>query len=113
MADAAVEGKVLRYAATLSEGKCSVGPTAVAKDSPLGRLTGTDNLVELYSAGTVPTRWVIQGSRGGGGGDGGGRAERYCGTAGIRGWGLGVSGLERARWGRRHCWPDTLVGKSE
>ena len=61
VADAAAEGKVLRYAATLSEGKCSVGPTAVAKDSPLGRLTGTDNLVELYSRWYSPNPLVIQG----------------------------------------------------
>ncbi len=58
---AAAEGKVLRYAATLSEGACSVGPTAVAKESPLGRLTGTDNLVELYSRWYSPNPLVIQG----------------------------------------------------
>ena len=61
VASAAAEGKVLRYAATLSEGACSVGPTAVAKDSPLGRLTGTDNLVELYSRWYSPNPLVIQG----------------------------------------------------
>ena len=61
VAQAAAEGKVLRYAATLSEGACSVGPTAVAKDSPLGRLTGTDNLVELYSRWYNPNPLVIQG----------------------------------------------------
>ncbi len=58
---AAAEGKVLRYAATLSDGACSVGPTAVAKDSPLGRLTGTDNLVEFYSRWYSPNPLVIQG----------------------------------------------------
>lgn len=61
VAGAAAEGKVLRYAATLSEGACSVGPTAVAKDSPLGRLTGTDNLVEFYSRWYNPNPLVIQG----------------------------------------------------
>ncbi len=61
VAGAAAEGKVLRYAATLSEGKCSVGPTAVGKDSPLGRLTGTDNLVEFYSRWYSPNPLVIQG----------------------------------------------------
>jgi len=61
VASAAAEGKVLRYAATLSEGACSVGPTAVAKDSPLGRLSGTDNLVELYSRWYNPNPLVIQG----------------------------------------------------
>ena len=61
VAHAAAEGKVLRYAATLSEGACTVGLTAVAKDSPLGRLTGTDNLVELYSRWYSPNPLVIQG----------------------------------------------------
>ena len=61
MAQAASEGKVLRYAATLSEGACTVGLTAVAKESPLGRLTGTDNLVELYSRWYSPNPLVVQG----------------------------------------------------
>ena len=61
VASAAAEGKVLRYAAALSEGACSVGPTAVARDSPLGRLTGTDNLVELHSRWYSPNPLVIQG----------------------------------------------------
>ena len=61
VAGAAAEGKVLRYAATLSEGACSVGLTAVAEDSPLGRLTGTDNLVEFYSRWYSPNPLVIQG----------------------------------------------------
>ena len=61
VAGAAAAGKVLRYAATLSGGACSVGLTAVAKDSPLGRLTGTDNLVELYSRWYSPNPLVIQG----------------------------------------------------
>jgi len=60
-ARAASEGKVLRYAATLADGACSVGLTAVAKDSPLGRLTGTDNLVEFYSRWYSPNPLVIQG----------------------------------------------------
>lgn len=61
VARAASEGKVLRYAATLADGACSVGLTAVAKDSPLGRLTGTDNLVEFYSRWYSPNPLVIQG----------------------------------------------------
>ena len=61
VARAASDGKVLRYAATLADGACSVGLTAVAKDSPLGRLTGTDNLVEFYSRWYSPNPLVIQG----------------------------------------------------
>lgn len=61
-ADARAAGKVLRYAATITGGQCSVGLDAVAADSPLGRLQGTDNLVAFT------TRWynsnplVIQGA---------------------------------------------------
>ena len=89
VADAAVEGKVLRYAATLSEGKCSVGPTAVAKDSPLGRLTGTDNLVELYSRWYSPNPLVIQGR---GAGVEATAAGVLSDIVELRGLGLGVRG---------------------
>ena len=58
---AAAEGKVLRFAATLEDGRCRVGPTVVAADSPLGRLTGTDNLVEFYTRWYDPDPLVIQG----------------------------------------------------
>jgi homoserine dehydrogenase len=65
VARAAAEGKVLRYAATIqvTEGRvqCSVGPTAVEKDTPLGRLSGTDNLIALYSRWYSPNPLVIQG----------------------------------------------------
>ena len=58
---AAVEGKVLRFAAALENGHCRVGPTAVAADSPLGRLQGADNLVEFYTHWYNPAPLVIQG----------------------------------------------------
>ena len=58
---AAAEGKVLRYAATLEEGRCRVGPTVVAADSPLGRLAGTDNLVEFTTRWYNPAPLVVQG----------------------------------------------------
>jgi homoserine dehydrogenase len=61
VSDAAASGKVLRYAATVAEGKCVVGPAEVTLDSPLGRLTGTDNLVEYYSDWYHPNPLVIQG----------------------------------------------------
>jgi homoserine dehydrogenase len=62
--EAKAQGKVLRYAAAVdaSTKALVVGPAAVDADSPLGRLVGTDNLVEVY------TRWyearplVIQGA---------------------------------------------------
>lgn len=77
VAQAATEGKVLRYAASVewdaatsqpdalvvssTQGTCRSGLTAVPKDSPLGRLRGTDNLVELYSRWYSPNPLVIQG----------------------------------------------------
>jgi homoserine dehydrogenase len=58
---AQAQGKVLRYAATVAEGRCQVGPTLVDAASPLGRLSGTDNLVEFYTRWYDPNPLVIQG----------------------------------------------------
>jgi homoserine dehydrogenase len=58
---AAAEGKVLRYAATIEEGRCRVGLTSVEAASPLGRLSGTDNLVEFSTRWYSPNPLVIQG----------------------------------------------------
>ena len=61
VAAAAEAGQVLRYAATVEDGRCSVGPTLVDAESPLGRLTGTDNLCEFQTAWYSPEPLVIQG----------------------------------------------------
>ena len=61
VSSAAVEGSVLRYAANVNAGRCVVGPTVVTSDSPLGRLSGTDNLVEFHSEWYNPNPLVIQG----------------------------------------------------
>jgi aspartokinase/homoserine dehydrogenase 1 len=58
---AAAEGKVLRYAATVENGQCKVGPTLVSLNSPLGRLTGSDNLVEISTRWYTPNPLVVQG----------------------------------------------------
>lgn len=58
---AASQGKVLRYAATVADGHCRVGPTVVDASSPLGRLAGTDNLVEFYTRWYNPNPLVVQG----------------------------------------------------
>ena len=58
---AAEEGKVLRYAATIEDGRCRVGLVAVDAGSPLGRLSGTDNLVEFCTRWYDPNPLVIQG----------------------------------------------------
>lgn len=60
-AQAAADGCVLRYVATVENCCCSVGLRAVAKDSPLGRLQGTDNLVEVWSSVYDQAPFVIQG----------------------------------------------------
>ncbi len=58
---AAAQGQTLRYAATVADHACRVGPLLVDRDSPLGRLTGTDNLVEFHTRWYSPTPLVIQG----------------------------------------------------
>ena len=60
-AAAAEAGEVLRYAAAIADGALKVSLVSVSVDTPLGRLAGTDNLVEVY------TQWyekplVIQGA---------------------------------------------------
>ena len=59
--DAITQNKVLRYAATVEGGSCRVGPIMVDADSPLGRLTGTDNLAEFQTRWYSPNPLVIQG----------------------------------------------------
>lgn len=58
---AAAEGKVLRFAALVENGQCRVGPTVVDASSPLGRLSGTDNLIELTTRWYTPNPLVVQG----------------------------------------------------
>ena len=48
-AAAAEAGEVLRYAATIADGVLKVSLVSVSADTPLGRLAGTDNLVEARS----------------------------------------------------------------
>jgi homoserine dehydrogenase len=48
-------GQALRYAASIEGGRLVVGPQSVSLGSPLGSLSGTDNLVEFY------TKWCVAG----------------------------------------------------
>lgn len=59
--EAKAVGKVLRYAATVADGHCTVGPVVVEANSPLGRLSGTDNLVEFHTKWYSPNPLVVQG----------------------------------------------------
>jgi aspartokinase/homoserine dehydrogenase 1 len=61
VAEAASTGKVLRFAAQVEDGACRVGPTLVSGASPLGRLSGTDNLVEFTTRWYNPNPLVVQG----------------------------------------------------
>ena len=61
VATAKAAGQVLRYAAKVAENRCTVGPVLVPAESPLGRLTGTDNLVEFLTGWYSPNPLVIQG----------------------------------------------------
>jgi homoserine dehydrogenase len=54
-------GRVLRYVAAIEEGRCQVGLDEVPLTSPLGRLKGNDNLVEVYTHLYDPSPLVIQG----------------------------------------------------
>ena len=68
IAAAAADGNVLRYAASVkppsggSAGSLVVGLVAVPASSPLGTLTGSDNLVEIHT-GTVRVRVRGEGER--------------------------------------------------
>ncbi len=59
--EAAAQGKVLRYAATVADGGCVVGPLAVDAATPLGQLRGADNLVEFHTRWYHPQPLVVQG----------------------------------------------------
>lgn len=54
-------GETLRYSGTLKDGKITIGIKSVPKDSPLGQLKGTDNLIQIYSDFYNHTPLIIQG----------------------------------------------------
>ena len=54
--------KTLRYTGKLVDGVISIGIESVPKDSPLGQLKGTDNLVQIFSDFYNQTPLVIQGA---------------------------------------------------
>ncbi|KAL8029509.1 hypothetical protein ABFX02_14G229400 [Erythranthe guttata] len=59
---ASSNGNVLRYVCLIEESRCQVGIQEVAKDSPLGRLKGSDNVLEIYSRCYREQPLVIQGA---------------------------------------------------
>ncbi len=58
---AAQAGQVLRYVATAGPLQCRVGLESVDRDSPLGRLRGTDNLIVFQTARYASRPLVVQG----------------------------------------------------
>ncbi|KAG6590252.1 hypothetical protein SDJN03_15675, partial [Cucurbita argyrosperma subsp. sororia] len=64
VAKASSKGNVLRYACTVefSSSRCEVGLQEFPKDSPLGRLKGSDNVLVVYSRCYNERPLVIQGA---------------------------------------------------
>ncbi|KAL9280171.1 putative homoserine dehydrogenase [Arabidopsis thaliana] len=59
---ASSKGCVLRYVCVIEGSSVQVGIREVSKDSPLGRLRGSDNIVEIYSRCYKEQPLVIQGA---------------------------------------------------
>jgi aspartokinase/homoserine dehydrogenase 1 len=58
---AAERGETLRYTGILEDGKITIGIQSVPRNSSLGQLKGTDNLIQIYSEFYNQTPLVIQG----------------------------------------------------
>ncbi|KAK4607170.1 hypothetical protein RGQ29_001117 [Quercus rubra] len=59
---ASLNGNVLRYVCVIEGSRCEVGIQELPKDSPLGRLRGSDNVLEIYSRCYSEQPLVIQGA---------------------------------------------------
>ncbi|KAL3354851.1 hypothetical protein AABB24_019107 [Solanum stoloniferum] len=59
---ASANGNVLRYVCLIDDARCEVGIQQVPNDSALGRLRGSDNVVEIYSRCYEKQPLVIQGA---------------------------------------------------
>ncbi|XP_077241484.1 glyceraldehyde-3-phosphate dehydrogenase-like family protein isoform X2 [Tasmannia lanceolata] len=59
---ASSNGNVLRYVCMIEGSRCQVGLKELPKNSPLGRLRGSDNVVEVYSRCYKDLPLVIQGA---------------------------------------------------
>jgi aspartokinase/homoserine dehydrogenase 1 len=55
------QNQTLRYTGKLQDGKITIGIESVFKNSPLGQLKGTDNIIQIYSDSYNDTPLVIQG----------------------------------------------------
>ncbi|KAG0466426.1 hypothetical protein HPP92_018006 [Vanilla planifolia] len=59
---AASKGNVVKYVCIIEGLRCQVGLQELPKDSPLGRLKGSENVVEIYSRCYKESPLVIQGA---------------------------------------------------
>ncbi|CAA3023785.1 Homoserine dehydrogenase [Olea europaea subsp. europaea] len=59
---ASLNGKVLRYVCLIEDSRCEVGIQELPRDSALGRLRGSDNVLEIYSCCYKTQPLVIQGA---------------------------------------------------
>lgn len=59
---ASSNGNVLRYVCVIEGSRCEVGIQELPRNSPLGRLRGSDNVVEIYSRCYKEQPLVIQGA---------------------------------------------------
>ncbi|KAK9279801.1 hypothetical protein L1049_013483 [Liquidambar formosana] len=59
---ASSNGNVLRYVCVIEGSRCEVGIQELPKSSPLGRLRGSDNVLEIYSRCYSEQPLVIQGA---------------------------------------------------
>ncbi|KAI3692047.1 hypothetical protein L6452_31856 [Arctium lappa] len=59
---ASSNGNVLRYVCVIENSRCNVGIQELPKESALGRLRGSDNVVEIYSRCYKEQPLVIQGA---------------------------------------------------
>ncbi|CAI9781350.1 unnamed protein product [Fraxinus pennsylvanica] len=60
--NASSNGKVLRYVCLIEDSRCEVGIQELPRDSALGRLRGSDNVLEIYSRCYKAQPLVIQGA---------------------------------------------------
>ena len=60
-ANAQAQGKVLRFMASLKEGKCSVGIAEVSKEHVLSRADGTDNIIRITTKRYYDNPMTVQG----------------------------------------------------
>ncbi|KAF8009403.1 hypothetical protein BT93_J0403 [Corymbia citriodora subsp. variegata] len=62
VAKASISGNALRYVCVIEGTRCEVGIQELPRDSPLGRLRGSDNVLEVYTRCYNKQPLVIQGA---------------------------------------------------